>query len=180
MKLTTKCVIKQLSKSDYKQLKYLTRLSKNLANQSIYICRQQWFNNKTTPNYATLCAVLKHSKNYIKLGSHFGQQTLKVVDQMFKSFKELRQKAKKGEYEWNKVKLPKYLDKHGHFNLCMSQFPLEDGILTIPQSREYGKNHSKIYINLPEILKDRVVKQVKIIPRNTARIFEIHYVCEKE
>ncbi len=176
MKLTTKCVIKQLSSSDYKQLKYLTRLSKNLANQAIYMYRQQWFTNKTLLIYNTVYDKLKYSENYIKLGTHVGQQTLKVVDQMFKSYKSLREKALKGEYEWSKVKLPKYLDKNGHFNLCMSQFPLNDGI----QSREYGKTHSKIYINLPDILRDRVVKQVKIIPRNNARIFEMHVVYEKE
>ncbi|OON98936.1 MAG: transposase [Epulopiscium sp. Nele67-Bin004] len=180
MMLTTKCVIQQLSKSEYKQLKHLTRLSKNLVNQAIYRCRQQWFENKTFPSHTTLCAELKTSENYIMLGSHVGQQILFVVVAMFNSYKELRNKALAGTYPWSKVKLPNYLDKDGYFLMSMCVFPLKDGVLTIPQSRKYKKTHSKIFIKIPDKLKDKHINQVRIIPKNDARNFEIHYVYEAE
>ena len=46
--------------------------------------------------------------------------------------------------------------------------------------RNNYKNKRKITFNLPSILKDKVVKEIRIIPKQNARFFEIQYVYERE
>ena len=58
MYLTVKQQVKHLSKEDYKSIKELCHIAKNLTNQAIYNIRQYYFTEGEYLNY---------EKNYVKI-----------------------------------------------------------------------------------------------------------------
>ena len=104
MYLTIKQQVKQLSKKDYRNLKYLSHIAKNLTNEAIYNIRQYYFNEKKYLNYQKNYSLLKNSPNYKLLNSNMAQQVLKEVDGSFKSFFSLIKLAEKGKYNFKDIK----------------------------------------------------------------------------
>ena len=86
MYLTVKQQVKHLSKEDYKSLKELCHVAKNLTNEAIYNVRQYYFTESKFLKYEKNYALLKDSPNYKALNSNMSQQILKEVDGSFKSF----------------------------------------------------------------------------------------------
>ena len=178
MYLTIRQQMKLFSKKDYRTLKRLCRIAKNLANEAIYNVRQNYFKEQRYLNYYENWSLLKKSSvNYKKLQTNVAQQVIRQVDAMFKSFFGLIKLKKEGKYT-QKVKLPNYLPKDGFLSLTIIDFNLGKGRLLIPYSREFGKTHKKIYLRVPPILKDREVKIIRIIPKFEARYFEVQYVYD--
>ena len=180
MYLTIKQQVKHLTKEEYNILRELCRISKNLTNQAIYNVRQHYLQEKQHLRYEANYHEMKHLENYKLLNSNMAQQTLKDVDQMFKSFFALIKLAKQGKYNFKHIKLPNYLPKNGYSNLTIAQFKIKDNnILTIPYSNAFKKKYeSKIQIKVPKILKDKKIKEIQIIPKFNARFFEIQYTYE--
>lgn len=106
MYLTIKQQVKQLSKEDYLNLKELSHIAKNLANEAIYNVRQYYF---------MVIGFVRLNKNTLK----------------------------------------------------------------IPYSYRYKKEHKPITINIPPKLIDKKVKEIRIIPKQNARFFEIQYIYEE-
>ena len=178
MYMTIKQQIKLSSKKDYKTIKKLCHIAKNLANEAIYNVRQCYFTEKRYLNYYENWKLLKNSSvNYKKLQTHLAQQVIQQVDGMFKSFFALLDLKKKGRYS-QKVRLPKYLPKDGFITLTITDFNLSKGALSIPYSREFGKTHNKITLRVSPALKDKKVKIIRIVPKAEARYFEIQYAYE--
>ena len=177
MYLTLKQQVKHLSKKEFRNLKYLCHIAKNLKNQAIYNVRQYYFNNKKYLSYNENYKLLKNSENYKKLNSNMAQQILKEVDESFKSFFALLKLAKNGQYE-GKIKLPNYLAKEGFTILVIGFVRLKDNMLTVPYSNSFRKTHKEISIKLPSILKDKKIKEIRIIPKQHSRYFEIQYIYE--
>ena len=180
MYLTVKQQVKHLSKEDYKSIKELCHIAKNLTNQGIYNVRQYYFAESEYLNYEKNYALLKSSDNYKKLNSNMAQQILKEVDGSFKSFFGLLKLAKKGKYDFKDCKLPKYLSKDGYATLVIGFVRLKDNKLILPFSNTYKKTHKSIEITIPPILLDKKVKEIRIIPKANARFFEIQYIYEAE
>ncbi|MBQ7705048.1 MAG: transposase [Selenomonadaceae bacterium] len=178
MYLTVKQQVKQLSKEDYRNIKRLSHIAKNLANEAIYNVRQYFFQEGKYLNYQKNYVLLKESPNYKALNSNMAQQTMKEIDGMFQSFFALLELAKKGKYSFKAVKLPKYLPKDGFTTLIIGFVRLKGNQLTIPYSQSYGKEHKKVTINIPPILEGKKVKEIKIIPKSKARFFEFQYSYE--
>lgn len=170
--------VKQLTKEDYKNLKFLSHIAKNLANEAIYNVRQYYFREGEYLNYEKNYALLKNSVNYKLLNSSMAQQTLKEVDGFFKSFFALMRLAKKGLYDYRSVRLPKYLPKDGFTTLIIGKVRINGNKLLISYSNSFRKKHKRIEINIPPKLVDKKVKEIRIIPRSKARFFEIQYVYE--
>ena len=178
MYLTVRQQMKQLSKKDYRTIKKLCHIAKNLANEAIYNVRQSYFKEKRYLNYYENWKLLsKSSENYKKLQTHVSEQVIQQVDEMFKSFFGLLKLKKEGKYS-QEVRLPKYLPKDGFIGLTITDFNLEKGRFSIPYSRGFGKTHKKIMQKVPLILKGRKVKIIRIMPKSEARYFEIQYVYE--
>ena len=97
MYLTLKQQVKHLSKKEFRNLKYLSHVAKNLTNEAIYNIRQYYFNKKKYLSYNENYKMLKNSENYKKLNSNMVQQILKEVDGSFKSFFGLLKLAKNGQ-----------------------------------------------------------------------------------
>ena len=177
MYLTLKQQVKHLSKKEFRNLKYLSHIAKNLTNEAIYNIRQYYFKNKKYLSYNENYKMLKNSENYKKLNSNMAQQILKEVDGSFKSFFGLLKLAKNGQYN-GKIRLPNYLDKDGFTTLVISFVRLKDDMLIIPYSNSFRKTHKEIAIKLPSVLKDKKIKEIRIIPKQHSRYFEIQYTYE--
>lgn len=181
MYLTVKQQLKHLSKEEYQSLRYLCHVAKNLVNQAVYNVRQYYFQETQYLNYQKTYALLKDSENYKLLNSNMAQQILKDVDGSFQSFFKLRKLAKSGKYPMHSVKLPKYLPKDGYATLIIGMIRLnEDHTLTLPMSQKYKKTHSKIIIRIPKVLYDKKIKEIRIVPKQRARFFEVQYIYEIE
>ena len=178
MYLTVKQQVKQLSREDYRNIKRLSHIAKNLANEAIYNVRQYFFSEGKYLNYPKNYALLKDSPNYKALNSNMAQQIMKEVDGMFQSFFALLELAKKGKHSFKAVKLPKYLPKDGFTTLIIGFIRLKGNQLIIPYSQSYGKKHKKVTITIPPILEGKKVKEIRIIPKAKARFFEIQYSYE--
>lgn len=180
MYLTIKQQVKQLSKEDYKNLRLLSHIAKNLTNEAIYNIRQYYFMEGEYLNYEKNYVLLKDSVNYRLLNSNVAQQILKEVDGSFKAFFGLIKLAKKGKYNYRDIKLPKYLPKDGFTTLIIGFVRINGNELLIPYSNSFRKEHKKIEINIPPKLIDKKIKEIRIIPKAKARFFEIQYIYEVE
>ena len=180
MYLTLKQQVKHLSKKEFRNLKYLSHVAKNLTNEAIYNIRQYYFNKKKYLSYNENYKMLKNSENYKKLNSNMAQQILKEVDGSFKSFFGLLKLARNGQYNFKDIKLPKYLAKDGFTTLVIGFVRLKDGILIVPYSNSFRKTHQEVKIKLPPVLKDKKIKEIRIIPKQHSRYFEIQYTYEVE
>ena len=180
MYLTIKQQVKHLTKEEYNILRELCRTAKNLTNQAIYNIRQHYFQEKQFLKYESNYHEIKNSDNYKLLNSNMAQQTLKDVNEMFKSFFALIKLAKQGKYNFKHIKLPNYLPKNGYANLIIGMINIKDDmILTIPYSYTFKKKYeTKIQIKVPKVLEDKKIKEIRIIPKFNARFFEIQYTYE--
>ena len=179
MYLTLKQQVKHLSKKEFRNLKYLSHIAKNLTNEAMYNIRQYYFNKKKYLSYNENYKILKNSENYKKLNSNMAQQILKEVDGSFKSFFGLLKLAKNRKYN-GKIKLPKYLAKDGFTTLVIGFVRLKDDMLIVPYSNSFKKTHQEVKIKLPPVLKDKKIKEIRIIPKQHSRYFEIQYTYELE
>ena len=179
MYLTLKQQVKHLNKKEFRNLKYLSHIAKNLTNEAIYNIRQYYFNKKKYLSYNENYKMLKNSENYKKLNSNMAQQILKEVDGSFKSFFGLLKLAKNGQYN-GKIKLPNYLAKDGFTTLIIGFVRLKDDMLIVPYSNSFKKTHQEVKVKLPSVLKDKKIKEIRIIPKQHSRYFEIQYIYEVE
>ena len=122
--LTTNNRVKTKNKIKLAILKELTRNSKDLYNKALYTIREHFFSTKKYLPYKEVYKLLKSSEEYKKLPSNASQQTLKQVDNAFKSFFELLKAKRQGRIK-DKPSLPKYLDKKGHFKVIYTKIHLK-------------------------------------------------------
>ena len=180
MYLTAKQQIKHLSKEDYKSIKELCHIAKNLTNEAIYNVRQYYFTEDKFLKYEKNYTLLKSSPNYKELNSNMAQQILKEVDGSFKSFFGLIKLAKQGKYSFKDCKLPRYLPKDGYTTLVIGFVRLNGNKLILPFSNNFKKTHKVVEITIPPVLLDKKVKEIRILPKANARYFEIQYIYETE
>lgn len=180
MYLTVKQQIKHLSKEDYKSIKELCHIAKNLTNEAIYNVRQYYFTEDKFLKYEKNYTLLKSSPNYKELNSNMAQQILKEVDGSFKSFFGLIKLAKQGKYSLKDCKLPHYLPKDGYTTLVIGFVRLNGNKLILPFSNNFKKTHKVVEITIPPVLLDKKVKEIRVLPKANARYFEIQYIYETE
>lgn len=172
--------LKHLSKKEYLALKELCFLSKNMYNVALYSVRQYYFTEKKFLNYAKNYHLCKDNENFAMLNSNSAQQIMKVVDRNFKSFFALIKLTNDGKYQYRDIKLPKYLPKESYFNLIFGEFNCSKEKFTVPMSPAFKRFYGKVEFNIPKNLKDKKIKEVRILPKNNARFFEVQYIYEIE
>jgi len=180
MYLCIKQQLKHLTKQQYLDLRELSHTAKNLYNVGVYNVRQYYFQEKEYLNYNKNYVLCKDNENYKLLNSNMSQQILKEVDGCFKSFFGLLKLAKKGKYDYRSIKLPKYLPKDEFMTLIIGFVRLNENELIIPYSNSFRKTHEPIKITIPPVLKDKNIKEIRIIPKFKARFFEIQYTYKVE
>ena len=152
--------------------------SKNLYNFANYAIRQEFINNGKYKNYNTLAKELKTHESYKEIGSGSGQQTLKLLDQNWKSFFASIKDWNKNPHKYRgRPKLPNYLDKEDGryvFVLTNRQSKIRDGYLY------FGFKPLKQFNGL---IKTNVVDkhmQTRFIPKSDHYVLEIVYQREIE
>jgi IS605 OrfB family transposase len=180
MYLTQKNQIRGFSKQEFVGLQALCRLSKNMYNVGLYSVRQFYFAERQYLAYEANYHACKENENYKLLNTDIAQQTLKVVDRSFKSFFELVKKAQAGNYNFQQIKLPRYLKKDGYFLLIIPRIKVKNGYFQIPMSRHFKKEYGSIKIPFPERLQGKKLKEVRILPKYNARWFEVEFVIEQK
>lgn len=184
MYLTQTNLIRGLSKREYLMLRMMCFFSKNLYNVTLYNIRQYYFTEKKHLRYESNYHVTKDNENYKLLQAGVSQQIMKIVDRAFQSFFALIQKARRGEYRFQDIKLPKYRDKGSLFNLVLQSnaISIKNGFLTVPMSMAFKKIHGneKIKIKVPERIPVKKIKEIRIIPIANGKKFKIQYVYEIE
>ena len=180
MYLTIKQQVKHLSKEEYRTIRELCHVAKNLTNETIYNARQYYFTEGEFLKYEKNYTLLKTSPNYKTLNSNMAQQILKEVDGSFKSFFNLLKLAKQGKYAFKDCKLPHYLPKDGYATLVIGFVRLNGNKLVLPFSNSFKKTHKTIEITIPPVLLDKKVKEIRIIPKANARFFEVQYIYKAE
>ena len=168
--------LKHLSKDEYKALRELVFLSKNMYNVALYNVRQYFFTERKYLSYESNYKLCKENENYALMNSNSAQQIMKVVDRSFKSFFALIKLAQKGDYQYNQIKMPKYLEKDSFFNLIFAEFKINDNMISVPMSPTFKRLYGKVNIKVPSNLKDKTIKEIRIIPKSNARFFEIQYI----
>ena len=147
--------------------------SKNLYNAALYEIRQHFFNTKQFLNWFSVDKIFKEKKqdDYYSLPCKVSQQTLKLLNQNFKSFFSL---LKKKNYT-KKKSIPKYLDKSkGRFvavytNQAISKKELRKGIIQLS-----GTN-----FKIKTKVDGNSINQVRIVPKNSYYKVEVIYEVEE-
>ena len=177
MQITQLNVIRHLTKKEYSQLRELCFFSNCLYNFGLYNVRQQFFKDKTFLSYMKNEPQCKDNDNYKLLQANSAQQTLRNVDDAFKSFFGLL----KSKFV-KKARPPKYREKGGLYTLTIAgnSINVKNGYLILPSSNTYKKvlNDHKIKIRFPDRLISKKIKEVKIIPYYNGRYFKIAYCYE--
>ena len=139
--------------------------------------RQKYFQDKIFLKFPKNYHECKENDNYKLLQANIAQQTLKDVDEAFKSFFGTIGKVRN-------TRPPHYREKGGLYTLTITgnSISIKDGYLTIPASRTYSNilNDHKIKIKFPERLVGKKMKEVKIIPCYGGKFFKIAYCYEVE
>lgn len=172
MQLVEQHIIKK-NDNRYKILDEVCFKSKNLYNAALYEIRQHFFNTKQFLNWFSIDKIFKEKKqdDYYSLPCKVSQQTLKLLNQNFKSFFSL---LKKKNYT-KKKSIPKYLDKpKGRFvavytNQAISKKELRNGMIQL--SGTDFKIKTKVDGNS--------INQVRIVPKNSYYKVEVIYEVEE-
>ncbi len=185
MYLCQKNQIRRLSRKQFDTLWYLTRLAKNVYNESNYTFKKWYEINDETLSYGDLCFIAKNSVNYQKMPSQVGQQVIKILVKSWKSFFKLLKERKKGNFNQS-ISSPKYLKTNSHFILIFQQnsFKIIDNGKTARLSlgNWYWKERNLRYLffTVPPHIRERRIKEIHILPRYNGHYFEIEFVYEIE
>ncbi|MCE4623267.1 MAG: hypothetical protein F7B11_00775, partial [Caldisphaeraceae archaeon] len=74
-----------IKQNEYKTVRKLCRLSKNLYNYTLYVIKQYYFQNGKYLPYPKAYHFVKGNENFVLLPSQVAQQTMMVVDRSMKS-----------------------------------------------------------------------------------------------
>ncbi len=179
MYATQKNQLRKLSRREFDALTALCRLSKNLFNVALYESRQYFFAERKRLSYESNYHICKSNENYRLLNTDIAQQTIKVVDRSMRSFLGLLKAISVGRCD-QRPQLPKYLPKEGYFPLIIPRIKLKDGAFSVPMSSEFKQEYGEVTLQLPERLKGKKIKEVRIHPIYSARWFEIEYIYVDE
>lgn len=179
MQLVEQHIIKSTHKF-YKELDRLCFLSKNLYNVANYMIRQEFTANGNYLNSYSVDKLLNvDNVDYKQLPSKVSQQTLKLLDQNWKSFSQALKSYKKNPSKFSsRPKLPKYKDKVKGRNpviytiQAISKKELKKGIIKLSKTNICFKTRVPV----------GSINQVCVVPKpNKVIVIEVVYtVQEKE
>ena len=178
--------LRNLDREEYEILRRMTRLSKNLYNRHLYEVRQHFFDNGEYLNYYNTYNLIKDNENYEELPSQVAQQTMKQVDQGFKSFFKLVEKKREGKYN-EEANIPSYLDNEGFYLLDFPRqsFQLKEDYIRVGVPKQFRESHGfdRKEIRIPfsyEEVREKDIKRLQIHPQKNAEYFEYRIIYEEE
>lgn len=188
MILTTICKIKSTNDKKLNLIDELCFNSKNLYNKSLYSIRQYFFENKKYLKYEENYKIIKDSSNeegikeYYQLNTNSSQQTMKCVDNNFKSFFALLKKKNNDSYD-SKVRIPKYLNKDGRFKVVFTKiaFQVKDIYvnLSIPQYLKEKYNLKSLTFKIPKNINPSTIREIHLLPFRK-KSYKLAFIYEKQ
>lgn len=159
----------------FKECDDLCFKSKNLYNSGLYAVRQHFFNEKQFLNGFSLINKFTNENNvdYKNLPSKVSQQTLKIVEQNFKSFFGALKSKKNGNND-RKIKIPNYLDKIKGRQIVI----YTNQTLSIPLLKQSIIKLSQTNIEFKTFVPSKDIQQVRIVPKNGHYVIEVVYKKE--
>ena len=165
-------------------LEYVCTEANNLTNCGIYYSRQLYFKTGRFPSKADLhkqLGSIQKNKHYQALYSDTAQQILAGVAESFKSFVGLLKGIKKGNVT-QKPRLPNYRTTRG---MALATFTgrsikLKDGKLRFPLGSLVKSwfGVDAFYLPMPTNLDFKMIREVRILPRNRCFYAEFIYKVE--
>lgn len=176
----------KLNQPESNALTALCRLSKNLFNVGLYNVRQYFFAERKFLRYEGAYHLCKSNENYQLLATDVGQQTLKVVDRAFRGFFNLIKLKTERQYS-ARVRLPGYLPKDGFFPLIIpirgrdwEKLESKNWQFSLPMARAFKRQFGAVNLTIPERIRGKQVKEIRVLPKYKARYFDVAYVFEQE
>lgn len=154
----------------YNEIDFLSYLSKNLYNSTLYYERQAYFNTKRFHFYQNINREFTHSNqvDYRALPAKVSQQTQRALNQAITTYLKL----KKNPDRYKQARLPRYLHKtKGRFPVFYDKGALsfvKQGVIKL----------SKTSIEVPCKLDKSVIQQVRLVP--CTGYYKIEIVYKKE
>lgn len=148
----------------------MMRLSGSLYNSCVYEANNHYNQNNEYVGFGGLDLILKnHLTNpiYRLLPAQVQQQGVKRFHEMSKSFFQLL-KMKRNNSHNESISMPKY-KKKGHLRELIFQkqsFRIIDGKVRLSISKHLQKEHDVkfVYLDLPQYIQDKNIKQISITP----------------
>jgi putative transposase len=155
--------------------KYM-HFSKNLYNFANYQIRQHFFKTGEYLPYNELCKLLRQpgkDKDYKSMPTaQSAQQTLKLLDQNWKSFFEAMKAWRENPEKFTgRPKPPKYLDKDGTYVIILTN----QNCSLIRNTIHFSKSFNKFRIKT-KVFRD--FNQIRFVPGNRQIIVEVIYEVE--
>jgi len=164
----------RLKKKQYVEMKRLCYYSKNLYNQANYLIKQYWKYTGSYLNYYDMDYVMKGRSNldgkinYRLLKAKVSQQVLRKLDKNWLSFFRSMKDWKKFPIKYKGMpRPPKYLKEYNNLVYDYQAFTVKEKCIKLVKN---------IKINIPVMLKNEVIKQIEIIPKEYH--FDVVYVYE--
>lgn len=159
----------------YKTLDKALFKSKNLYNATLYHVRQRFIKENVYMSYATLQHIFQEENqfDYRQLPSKVAQQTMKLVDQNFRSFFKACKAYKENPSKFTgRPKLPKYLDKQkGRCVLTYTSQAISKKAL----DTEHCILLSGLGIKVDTKITYDILDQVRVVPRFNRIVVEVVY-----
>jgi putative transposase len=179
-------------------LKYLCEESNNLYNCSVYYARQVFFKTGKIVSGFDLAVEMKSNRHFQAGYASAMQQTCINAGEAFKSFRQLLDKAKKGELDvqgkaprsprsiplphYQKPRPPAYRKSGGLFIVSYPKkwLKLKYGLIRFPLGQQVKAwfGLSEFFLPFPTNLDWNMVKEIRILPRNRALYAEFIYQKE--
>ena len=151
--------------------------SKNLYNYANYIIRQEFITNHKVLSYNVIRYLCTDSEPYKLIGSNTGQETLRSLDKMWKSFLIMNKDYSKNPLKYlGKPKIPKYLKKDGRYviGLDNNKVGVKDGHIFFKwKVCKFMNNYFKT--NVPDTAK---IMQCRFVPKGSGYNLELVYQIE--
>lgn len=141
--------------------------------------RKKTFPYKDISNYVQT----KPNENYPLLHSDVAQQTIKSVEEAYKSYFALLRMYRQGKLK-DCPRPPRYLDKNGRFKMAYpaSHLTMRRGYVTLGMSRAFKKFHSltgkELTFKIPPHIKPHQIKEVTILPIHDGNVYKIEFAYE--
>lgn len=156
--------------------------AKNLYNQANFIMRQAYMGSRTVPAYEALDKMLKANTVYPDYKSmptaQSAQQVLRMLCSGWKAFRKASADfAKHPEKYLGRPRMPDYLDKSGHYVLCMTNQNCRlkpDGYIHFPKAFQ-GFRIKPLFTDRNDF---RSFQQVRFLPRKDRIVIELVYNVE--
>lgn len=150
--------------------------SKNLYNATLYRIRQEYFNSGIYLSYYSTQKEFQDTNqfDYTELPSKVSQQTMRLVDQNFRSFFRASQKYKKNPKKFKgRPKIPGYLDSID--GRCIVIYSYQSISKRELESNNRIKFSGVDNIYIPTKIKYNELCQVRIVPRGSHIVIEVVY-----